>query len=163
MSADKPDNRKRTRVRPHLRSALGRLLKGAKENMNRRILLLAASVTCWAALVVPASAQQFVSVPGTLTKVAAGQKEVWGVNASQQVFRYNATKAEFLRVAGKLTQVAVGGGNLRQNDAIWGLNAGSEVFQYNFSSSTLVQVVGELTQITVGDGDTDSCHPYEVW
>jgi hypothetical protein len=131
--------------------------------MNRRILLLAASVSYGAAVMVPASAQQFSQVTGTLTKVAAGRAEVWGVNSSQQVFRFNATKASFLQVSGKLTQIAVGGGTLLQDDAIWGLNAGSEIFQFNFSTNKLVQVQGELTQITVGEGDTDSCHPYEVW
>lgn len=131
--------------------------------MNRRILLLAASISCWAAVTVPASAQHFEQIPGSLTQVAAGRAEVWGINASQQVYRFNATTVEFVQVAGKLKQVAVGGGSLLQTDAVWGLNAGSEIFQYNFTTKKLVQVTGELTQITVGDGDTDNCHPYEVW
>ncbi len=59
--------------------------------MNRRILLLAASVSCWAAVIVPASAQHFEQIPGSLTQVAAGRAEVWGINASQQVYRFNAT------------------------------------------------------------------------
>jgi hypothetical protein len=83
--------------------------------MNRRILLLAASVSCWAAVTVPASAQQFEPVTGTLIKVAAGRQEVWGVNVSQQVFRYNATQGKFVHVAGKLTQVAVGGGKMTRS------------------------------------------------
>ena len=96
--------------------------------MNRRVLLLAASVSCGAAVIVPASAQQFSQVTGTLTKVAAGRAEVWGVNSSQQVFRFTANGSNFVQVAGKLTQIAVGGGNLLQTDAVWGLNAGSEIF-----------------------------------
>jgi hypothetical protein len=131
--------------------------------MNRRILLLAASISCWAAVIVPASAQEFESFSGTLTQVAAGRAEVWGVNASQQVFRFNATNSQFAQVAGKLAQVAVGGGSLLQTDAVWGINAGSEVFQFNFTTKKLVQVQGELTQIAVGIGNTDNCHPYEVW
>jgi hypothetical protein len=132
--------------------------------MNRRKLLLAASIFCSAAVVAPASAQEFETIQGaTLTHVSAGQAEVWGINASQEVFRFNATNGEFVQVAGELTQVAVGGGTLLQTDAVWGLNAGSEIFQYNFSTKKLVQVNGELTQIVVGIGYNDNCHPYEVW
>jgi hypothetical protein len=132
--------------------------------MNRRKLLLAASISCWAAAIVPASAQQFELIPGvSLTQVAAGRAEVWGVNASQQVYRFNATTSQFAKVAGTLTQVAVGGGSLLEADAVWGLNFSNEIFQYNFSTQKLVQVQGELTQITVGVGGNDSCHPYEVW
>jgi len=87
--------------------------------MNRRILLLAASVPCWAAVVVPASAQGFIEVPGLLTQVAAGRAELWGVNSAQEVYRFNAFKTKFVRVAGKLAQVAVGGGSLQPDDATW--------------------------------------------
>jgi len=132
--------------------------------MNRRKLLLAASIFCSAAVVAPASAQEFETIQGaTLTHVSAGQAEVWGINASQEVFRFNATNGEFVQVAGKLTKVAVGGGSLLYTDAVWGLNAGSEIFQYNFTTKQLVQVQGELTQITVGIGYNDTCHPWEVW
>jgi len=76
--------------------------------MNRRKLLLAASIFCSAAVVAPASAQEFETIQGaTLTHVSAGQAEVWGINASQEVFRFNATNGEFVQVAEELTQVAV--------------------------------------------------------
>jgi len=132
--------------------------------MNRRILLLAASVSCWATVVVPASAQHFEQIPGYLTQVAAGRAEVWGV-APNGVYRFNASKGKFVKVAGMLQAVAVGGGSLLQTDAVWGLAQGGGVFQFDFTTGTLVQMQAPLliTQITVGDGYTDNCHPYEVW
>ena len=132
--------------------------------MNRRKLLLAASISCCAAVSIPASAVQFELIPGvTLTQVAVGRAEVWGVNASQQIYRFNATTSQFARVAGSLSQVAVGGGSLLEGDAVWGINTADQVFQYNFSTQKFVQAQGELAQMTVCVGGNDSCHPYDVW
>lgn len=132
--------------------------------MNRRILLLAASISCCVAFIAPASADLFEPTPGPiLTQIAAGRAEVWGLNASHEVYRFNGTNSQFVQVAGQLNQVAVGGGSLLQTDAVWGINASSEVFQYNFTTKAFVQVPGELTQIVVGAGDNDNCHAYEVW
>jgi Tectonin domain len=132
---------------------------------NRRVSLFLASIVCWAGIVVPASAQEFAQVAGTLTQIAAGRAEVWGLNASQQVFRYNAAGKKFAKLAGKvtLTQIAVGGGTLLQSDDVWGVDVNTHVFHYDFTTKKLVQVQANLTQIVVGEGDIDNCHPYEVW
>ena len=62
---------------------------------NRRALLFAASIICWAGIVAPASAQEFAQVTGTLAQVAAGRAEVWGLDASQKVYRYNPAGKKF--------------------------------------------------------------------
>jgi len=99
--------------------------------MNRRMLLLTASVSCWASLTVPASAQQFESIPGLLTQVAAGRAEVWGINSAQKVLRYNVPNNKFAQVAGTPTQVAVGGGSLLKSDA-----GGGAAHRAKYSNST---------------------------
>ena len=67
--------------------------------------------SCGASLVVPASAQHFVQVKGSLDSVSAGRNEVFGVDTSQHVWRYHATTKSFAKIAKPLlSQVAVGGG-----------------------------------------------------
>jgi Tectonin domain len=136
-----------------------------EENMNRRILLLIASIVCWAGVIGSAWAQEFDGVPGLLTQVAAGRAEVWGLDASQKVYRYNPAGKKFAKLAGKITlsQIAVGGGTLLQADEVWGVSAGTQIYHYDFTTKKLVEVQGNLVQIVVGEGNTDGCHPYEVW
>jgi len=42
----------------------------------------------WTLLILPASAQHFQQVTGTLTQVAAGRNEVFGFDVHGQVWRY---------------------------------------------------------------------------
>ncbi|MGO4880999.1 MAG: tectonin domain-containing protein [Bryobacteraceae bacterium] len=139
--------------------------------MNRRILPLAASISCWAVMV-PASAQEFKQITNRLlVQVAAGRAEVWGLSYSPGApYRYNAATKKFDQIGtglpvGTLTQIAVGGGSLLQADAVWGRDQNQEVFQFDFTTNMWVLMAhyGSLEYLTVGDGYTDSCHPYEVW
>jgi len=108
--------------------------------MNRRIVLVSFSVVCWAALVVPASAQHFKQIStGSLARVAAGRGEVWGLNASDQIYRFNSSTKQFLQIPGSLTQIAVGGGTLLQADEVWGVNASDQIYRFNFSTKTFVK------------------------
>src|ERR1700678_2069972 len=119
---------------------------------------------CWASLVVPASAQHFQQVKGTLAIVSAGRNEVFGLDTNAKVWRYHATSKSFGKIAGaSLEQIEVGGGTLSQLDEVWGLNAKTEVYRFDYTSKTFLQITGELTQIAVGVGNQDKCHPYEVW
>src|SRR4029077_1724463 len=97
--------------------------------MKRKVLLLVASTLCWAATVVPASAQHFKQIPGSLAQVAAGRSEVWGLDPSNQVYRFNSATTTFARIPGtlKLTQIAVGGGTVLQTDQVWGINAAGKI------------------------------------
>ena len=75
--------------------------------------------------------------------------EVWGINPSQEVFRYDYCSGQFNQSPGSsLTQIATGGSD------VWGINANSQVFHYSFAQETFVQVQGpSLTQIAVGVND----------
>jgi len=143
-----------------------------------RLLLI-----CWIAAVVPASAQHFQQMNGSLTQIAAGRNEVWGLEGSQP-FRFNSSTKNFVKISdkisGPLSQIAVGGGSLLEPDEVWGIDTGGLVYQYNFSTKAFVYVTGGIeckfcfpvifTQLAVGEGDedavaggSDGCHPYEVW
>ncbi len=114
-------------------------------------------------LIVPASAQHFKQVKGSLTSVSAGRNEVFGIDVDANVWRYSASSKSFSKIPKvSLTHIAVGGGTLSQNDEVWGFNA-NFVYRFNYSKKEFVQIPGILTQMTVGVGNQDDCHPYEVW
>jgi hypothetical protein len=136
--------------------------------------VLCLTLICWtAAAVVPASAQHFQQIPGSLTQIAAGQSEVWGLNGSQ-IYRFTSGTNfyGFAQISGSLTRIAVGGGSAMQPDQVWGISNGY-VYQYDFSTNAWNYMGGGIqckfclflnfSQIAVGEGDEDSCHPYEVW
>jgi hypothetical protein len=94
---------------------------------------------------------QFWQVPGSLGQIAvsAGYTschpyEVWGINSSSQIFRYNFCTLKFEQIPGFLTQIAVGGGD------IWGVNKSSQIFRFNFQTLTFKQLPGSLAQVSVG-------------
>jgi hypothetical protein len=123
----------------------------------------------WTAAAVPASAQHFQQIPSiTLSRVAAGRNEVWGLQfPGGEIWRYNPTSQRFAPVPGSLSQIAVGGGTLLQPDQVWGVN-GAGVFSFNLSTNAYTQhnppgTAMFFSQVAVGEGDLDSCHPYEVW
>jgi hypothetical protein len=94
----------------------------------------------------------FSRIPGVLSLIAVGPGyqdnchpyEVWGINASTQIFRYDFCGKKFDQESGSLTSLAVGGGDM------WGLNGNGQIFRFNFTSGGFDQLPGLLTQITVG-------------
>jgi hypothetical protein len=136
--------------------------------MLRNIRLMTFLMLCgWAATSVPARAQHFEQIPGSLTQIAAGRSEVWGLNGSE-VFRFDASSKKFNQISGSLVQIAVGGGSLLQRDQVWGVNAAGTVYRFDFSKNAFARMAGSLNQIAVGKGNADSinpdnCHAYEVW
>ncbi len=128
-------------------------------------LLAVAVLACCAGLVVPASAQQFIQVKGTLTGVSAGRNEIFGVDSKSAVWRYHPTTKSFGKIAkASLLNVVVGGGTASQLDEIWGLapNNGN-VYRFNYTTKAFDSLGTSLAQIVVGVGYDDNCHPYEVW
>jgi hypothetical protein len=91
---------------------------------------------------------QFVQIPGQLTQIAVGGAgmEVWGINASQQVYRFNSDNNTFVQVPGSLKMISVGGpvGHV----GVWGLNAANNVFEF-VEGTGFVQIPGQLTQIAI--------------
>jgi len=134
-----------------------------RKNVSCSVLL---TLMSWASLVVPASAQHFQQVTGTLVSVAAGRNEVFGIDAHGSPWRYNATKQSFAKVSGakSLVQIAVGGGTLSQLDEVWAVASNGDVYRFNYKTKAFDQIPGQsFVQITVGEGTEDNCHPYEVW
>ncbi len=130
-------------------------------SVSKTVLLI---LVCWALLAVPVSAQHFEQVKGTLTSVAVGRNEVFGIDSKSAVWRYNASTKSFRKIAkAKLSQIVVGGGTLSQLDEVWGIDESLNIYRFNYSSKAFDQIPGVLSQITVGPGYEDNCHPYEVW
>ncbi len=113
----------------------------SRKNVFWSVLLV---LFCWASLVVPASAQHFTQVKGTLASVAAGRNEVFGIDANGAVWRYHAATKSFSKIPGVLAHVAVGGGTLSQHDDVWGINASGNVYRFNYSTKVFNQVQGVL-------------------
>jgi hypothetical protein len=91
--------------------------------------------------------QTFHQAPGLYAQIAAGiDGEVWAaVEATQEVWRYDAQLESFELIPGTLTQICVGfGGN------VWGLNPAGQIYQFNPSNQTWNQIPGSLAQLEVG-------------
>jgi hypothetical protein len=94
----------------------------------------------------------FSQVPGILNLIAVGSGyhdnchpyEVWGLNASTQIFRYNYCTKIFDQAPGFLSSLAVGGGDM------WGINANGAIFRFDFTTGGFEQLPGVLTQVAVG-------------
>jgi hypothetical protein len=97
----------------------------------------------------------FQQIPGSLTAIAVGGlgAEVWGINANQNVFRFDFTSLTFVKVPGpgtngKLKSIAVGG-PLIGPIGVWGIKPNQNIFRFDATSGSFVQVPGQLTQISV--------------
>jgi hypothetical protein len=114
---------------------------------------------------IPASAQHFKQVKGNIVAVTAGRNEVFGIDASLNVWRINPAKTAFDKIAGASDFIflSVGGGSGSTLDDVWGLDVDANVYRFNYKTKTFDQVTAVLTWIAVGEGLQDSCHPYEVW
>jgi hypothetical protein len=119
----------------------------------------------------PAQTFKPVKVKGgaTLIQIAAGGKSVWALARSGHPYIFNG-KQFVLANNIYLCQIAVGGGNLLQPDAVWGIDCSGNVYTATKSGTTWVfsQVPGFLAgsipgSIAVGIGYQDVCHPSEVW
>jgi hypothetical protein len=129
------------------------------------LLALALGIACTQS----ASAQQFklVKVKGgaTLVQIAAGGASAWARASNGNPYIFNG-KQFVLANSISLTQLAVGGGNALQPDAVWGLDSSGGIYQATKSGASWVfsPVPGNLDFLAVGIGfNRDFCHPYEVW
>lgn len=129
-----------------------------------KMLALALGIACTQS----ASAQQFkrINVKGgaSLVQIAAGGASVWARASNGNP--YILTGGTFVLANSiSLTQIAVGGGNTLQKDAVWGLDSSGNIYKATKSGTSWVfsQITGVLDFIAVGAGYQDNCHPYEVW
>jgi hypothetical protein len=97
---------------------------------------------------VQAVAQQWQTIPGSLTSLsAAADGSVWGTNSSGSVFRFSGSGWQAM--PGSLAQISAGGS---QN--VWGVNANLQVFQWDASSSTWKPRPGGPTSVSAsGSGN----------
>ena len=102
----------------------------------------------------------FSQVPGVLDLIAVGPGyqdschpyEVWGLNPSAQIYRYNFCGSTFEQEPGLLCDIHVGGGD------IWGPDCGPDVFRFNFSTGNFDQIsdpFGAFPALTVGPGGVE--------
>ena len=72
--------------------------------------------------------------------------DVWGVNVSNNVFRYNPTSKTFLSQGGNTAQVTAGG------DGVWIVDTSKNIWRFDSSSASFVEVPGVLKIINAGSG-----------
>jgi hypothetical protein len=78
------------------------------------------------------TAYVFNRIPGSLDFIAVGigyqdschPYEVWGLNPSAEIFRYDFCAKTWDQIPGTLQTISVGGG------AVWGINGNGEVYQF---------------------------------
>lgn len=84
-------------------------------------------------------------IPGTLHHISVGNaNDVWGVNASNMVYRWSNQSKSWTRIPGSLKQVSVGG-----DGAVWGVAPDGQIFRW--TGETWERIPGGLDQISVAD------------
>ena len=128
-----------------------------------KMLALVLGIACAQA---PAQTFKRAKVQGgaALVQVSSGGVSVWALASNGKPYVFNGNSF-VLANSVSLSQIAVGGGNAAQADAVWALNSSGSIFRALKSGGSWVfsQVSGSLDVIGVGPGYQDSCHPYEVW
>lgn len=99
-----------------------------------------------------------------LTQIAAGSTMIWGLSVNGQPY-VSKGKAFVPASTMTFTEVAVGGGNLRQPDTVWALDSAGQIYNATVAANiwTFNLMPGVLSHLALGPGYQDKCHPYEVW
>jgi len=138
------------------------------KNQTAKSLAIVLALVLGMACTQSAPAQTFkkVKVNGNapIMQVASGGSSAWALASNGNPYIFNG-KNFVLANSISLSQIAVGGGNAVQADAVWALNSSGSIYRAtkNGSSWTFSRVPGSLDLIQVGPGYRDNCHPYEVW
>lgn len=92
----------------------------------------------------------FAPVAGALKQISTGADgTTWGLNASGQIYSYDAQAQNWTNIPGSLSQVAAGSAN-----AVWGVNEAGETYRWDTNAQTWAWIPGDLSEIAVGaDGD----------
>jgi hypothetical protein len=129
-----------------------------------KMLALVLGIAC--AQSAPAQTFKKIKVNGNapLVQVISGGASVWALASNGKPYIFNGTSFALANNI-SLSQIAVGGGNAAQADAVWALNSSGSIYRASKSGATWIfsQVPGVLAVIAVGPGYLNSCHPYEVW
>src|SRR3974390_79294 len=125
---------------------------------NVTILTLVLGIACMQSA--PAQSFKKVKVSGgaPIFQVASGGASVWALASNGHPYIFNG-HSFVLANSIALSQIAVGGGNAAQADAVWALNSSGNIYRASKSAGiwTFSQVPGVLDLIQVGLGYQDSC------
>jgi virginiamycin B lyase len=81
-------------------------------------------------------------VPGELAQLSvASDGTVWGINAQQQIYRFDPASQSWVNVPGSLVQISVGSAT-----DIWGVNYVGQVYTWDFAKGW-ANVPGSLQQV----------------
>lgn len=93
-------------------------------------------------------AKGFQPILGNLVTITSDSSgNTWGVNRLDEIYKYNATTAQFEQRPGALRQIFAGGGSA------WGINAVNSVYRYSSASQSFERIPGKLIQMVVGGND----------
>lgn len=128
-----------------------------------RTLTFALSIACTQSTLAQTFKRINVKGGASLAQIAPGGASVWARASNGNPYILQG-KQFFLANSISLSQIAVGGGNALQSDAVWGLDSAGNIYKATKSGTSWVftWVPGALDLIAVGAG-FDNCHPYEVW
>lgn len=139
-------------------------MKNQIEKSLVKMLALVLGIAC--AQSAPAQTFKKIKVNGNapLVQVISGGASVWALASNGKPYIFNGTSFALANNI-SLSQIAVGGGNAAQADAVWALNSSGGIYRARESGGSWVfsPVPGVLDVIEVGPGYQDRCHPYEVW
>jgi virginiamycin B lyase len=130
-----------------LQSSSGQYV-GAEGGSGQPLLANRSAIGGWEsfACVLQPTQLAWTSIPGSLKYVAcAGDGTVWGVNSSDNIFRWLGGGWE--QIPGSLKQVSVGSAT-----QIWGVNSSDNIFRW--TGSGWVQVAGGLKHVAVAADGT---------
>jgi len=138
------------------------------KNQTVRISIVVLASVLTIALSTSALAQSFKQIPvkggAKMMQIASGGHSVWALATNGQPYIYQNNQF-VLANSRSLSQIAVGGGNVRQADTVWALDSATNIYRASKNGTSWVfkQMPGNLDFIAVGIGYDDNCHPYEVW
>lgn len=95
-----------------------------------------------------AGTQSFENVSGAppLAQLSVGAgADVWGLDASGNIYQYDAGAGSWNNIPGNLSSIQVGA-----EGSVWGINSGGGTYTYNFSDNSWTKIPGQLSSIAVG-------------
>lgn len=107
-----------------------------------------------------AGTQSFENVPGApeLVELSVGAgADVWGLDASGNIYQYEADVGTWNNIPGNLSSIQVGA-----DGSVWGLNSGGAIYTYNFFNNTWTHIPGQLSMLALGkDGSVWGVNQYQ--
>jgi virginiamycin B lyase len=84
-------------------------------------------------------------ISSTITQASCGsQTNIWGVDASHNIWQYTGSGTTWTQIQGQLNQVSVAA-----DGTVWGVNSGGDIFKYT-GNNTWSHIPGSLAQVSVG-------------